>query len=122
MTIKSEKTDQSAVIIYLSGHMDSSAAPQFERELKQWGEDIHEDIHEVILDFLDVTYICDMCLRVLLQAQKHINFQNRKLVLRNMPWKIWEVFKMSGFDRLVVLIRDVSRKNHDGLVEPHGKI
>jgi anti-sigma B factor antagonist len=98
MTITSERIDQSVVVMRISGRLDTSTAPQLERKLKQWGE----ETPEVILDFMDLTYISSMGLRVLLQAQKIMKAQSRKLVIRNMNESIREVFEITGFINLMV--------------------
>jgi anti-sigma B factor antagonist len=98
MTITSERIGQSVVVVRISGRLDTSTAPQLERKLKQWGE----ETPEVILDFMDLTYISSMGLRVLLQTQKIMKAQSRKLVIRNMNESIREVFEITGFINLMV--------------------
>lgn len=98
MIIQSERTGKSALVMSLSGRLDTATAPQLERKIKQWGE----EITELTLDFLDLTYISSMGLRVLLQTQKTMNAQGRKLIIRNMNESIREVFEMTGFINLLV--------------------
>jgi anti-sigma B factor antagonist len=98
MTIQTEKIDQSVVMLSLSGRLDTATAPQLERKLKQFGE----ETGEIILDFLDLTYISSMGLRVLLQTQKVMKAQGRKLVIRHMNDSIREVFEITGFINLMV--------------------
>jgi anti-sigma B factor antagonist len=114
MTITSERINQSVVVMCLSGRLDTSTAPQLERKLKHWGE----ETPEVVLDFMDLTYISSMGLRVLLQAQKIMTAQSRKLVIRNMNESIREVFEMTGFINLMVQEEHfvVSRKEEGGAV------
>ncbi|MDR2471727.1 MAG: STAS domain-containing protein [Treponema sp.] len=98
MTIQSERTGQSSLVMFLSGRLDTATAPQLERKIKQWGG----DISELTLDFSGLTYISSMGLRVLLQTQKTMNAEGRKLVIRNMNGSIREVFEMTGFINLMV--------------------
>ena len=98
MTIQSERTGQSSLVMILSGRLDTATAPQLERKIKQWGG----GINELTLDFSGLTYISSMGLRVLLQTQKTMNAEGRKLVIRNMGDAIREVFEMTGFINLMV--------------------
>jgi anti-anti-sigma factor len=82
----------------LSGRLDTATAPQLERKIKQWGD----EISELTLDFAGLTYISSMGLRVLLQTQKTMNETGRKLIIKNMSESIREVFEMTGFIKLMV--------------------
>jgi anti-sigma B factor antagonist len=97
MTIESERTGN-VMVMTLSGRLDTATAPQLERKIKQWGE----DITELTLDFTELSYISSMGLRVLLQTQKTMSAQGRKLFIKNMNESIREVFEMTGFIRLMV--------------------
>jgi anti-anti-sigma factor len=97
MTIESERTDN-GVLMYLNGRLDTATAPQLERKIKQWGD----EISELVIDFNDLTYISSMGLRVLLQTQKSMKTSGRKLVIKNMNESIREVFEMTGFINLMV--------------------
>ncbi|MDR2478234.1 MAG: anti-sigma factor antagonist [Treponema sp.] len=98
MTIKSDRLNQSTVVMSLTGRLDTASAPQLERKIKQWGD----DIAELILDFQGLEYISSMGLRVLLQTQKNMNLQGRKFIIKNMNDSIREVFEMTGFISLMV--------------------
>jgi anti-sigma B factor antagonist len=98
MTIQSERIDKSTLELSLIGRLDTATAPQLERKLKQFGD----EIAELVLDFTDLTYISSMGLRVLLQTQKTMNAQGRRLVIKNMNASIREVFEMTGFINLMV--------------------
>jgi anti-sigma B factor antagonist len=98
MTIQSERIDKSTMVLSLEGRLDTATAPQLERKLKQWGD----DITEMILDFANLSYISSMGLRVLLQTHKTMGLEGRKLVIKNMSPSIREVFEMTGFINLMV--------------------
>jgi anti-sigma B factor antagonist len=70
-----------------------------QKKIKQW----EENISELTLDFQDLTYISSMGLRVLLQAQKTMKEQGRKLVIKNMSDSIREIFEITGFLKLMTL-------------------
>jgi anti-sigma B factor antagonist len=98
MTIESERLGKSVMVVTLEGRLDTATAPQLERKLKQWGD----DITEVILDFSLLTYISSMGLRVLLQAQKAMHARGCKFSIKNMNQSVREVFEMTGFINLMV--------------------
>jgi len=98
MTIEANKISKSAAELILVGRLDTANAPMLERKIKQWGE----EITELTLDFSGLEYISSMGLRVLLQAQKTMKEQKRRLVIRNMGDAVREVFEMTGFLNLMV--------------------
>ena len=97
MTIKTERTGKSSIVMSLSGRLDAANAPLLEKKLNQQGD----DITDITLDFLELTYISSMGLRVLLQAQKAMKEQDRKLFIKNMNEYIREIFEMTGFISLI---------------------
>jgi anti-sigma B factor antagonist len=95
--------------MFLSGRLDTTTAPQFERKIKQ----LEDDMTELILDFSELTYISSMGLRVLLQTHKAMSAKKQKLVIQNLGESIREVFEMTGFisllleeERFVVIRKD----------------
>jgi anti-sigma B factor antagonist len=98
MTITSERLGRTSLALFLSGRLDTATAPQFERKIKQVGN----DITELTIDLSDLTYISSMGLRLLLQTQKALNESGRKLIIKNMNESIREVFEMTGFIKLIV--------------------
>ena len=115
MTIDQEKVGKSTAVLTLSGRLDTASAPQLERKIKQWGE----DIADLVLDFADLTYISSMGLRVLLQAKKTLRAEGRKLIIKNMNDSVREVFEMTGFLNLMVQEEKfiaVRRQEQDAIV------
>lgn len=113
MTIESERAG-GTILMTLSGRLDTATAPQLERKIKQWGD----EISELILDFMDLTYISSMGLRVLLQTQKTMKASGRKLIIKNMNQSIREVFEMTGFINLMVQEEKfvVIKRDEDGQI------
>ena len=97
MTIKSEKTAEAGIRLSVSGRLDTASSPMLEKKLKQ----CIEDNTELCLDFSDLTYISSIGLRVLIQAQKAMKEQNRKLVIKNINDSIREIFKITGFINMI---------------------
>jgi anti-sigma B factor antagonist len=98
MTINTEKIDRSTVALTLKGRLDTANAPLLEQKIKQWGE----EVTEIILNFSGLEYISSMGLRVLLQAKKTLQAENRKLTIKNMGDSIREIFEMTGFLNLML--------------------
>ena len=78
----------------LSGRLDTTTAPELEKELQLNG------ITSLILDFKDLEYISSAGLRVVLQAQKTMNRQGA-MALRNVGSDIMEIFNMTGFSGIL---------------------
>ena len=98
MIIEQEKIDKSTAVLTLSGRLDTANAPLLERKIKQWDK----EVTELILDFSELTYISSMGLRVLLQAKKTLHAEGCKMIIKNMPDTVREVFEMTGFLNLMV--------------------
>jgi anti-anti-sigma factor len=97
MTIETDRNGK-VVVMSLVGRLDTASAPQLERKIKQFGN----DVDQIILDFAALSYISSMGLRVLLQTQKAMKAEGRKLDIKNMGSAIREVFEMTGFINLMV--------------------
>lgn len=112
MTIKSERLDRGSLALFLSGRLDTATVPQFERKIKQIGD----DVAELTVDLQGLTYISSMGLRILLQTQKTLNESGHKLIIKNMNESIREVFEMTGFIKLIVQEEKflIIKKEEDG--------
>ena len=78
--------------IALTGRLDTTTAPQLEKELKA----SIAGVETLILDFAALDYLSSAGLRVLLTAQKIMNKQG-KMVIRNVNETIAEIFEVTGF-------------------------
>jgi anti-sigma B factor antagonist len=114
MLIESERLSGTSLALRPSGRLDTATVPQFERKIKQVGD----NITELILDFANVPYISSMGLRVLLQTQKAMNKSGRKLSIRNMNETVKEVFEMTGFINLIAAEEELAviKKKEGGTV------
>lgn len=79
-------------ICKVSGRVDTTTAPQLEKELN----DGIENIQQLVLDLEDVEYISSAGLRVLLATQKIMNKQG-KMIVKNVNEMVMEIFEMTGF-------------------------
>ena len=82
--------------IALEGRLDTTTAPQPEKELK---DDI-DGVSELSFDFSKLEYISSAGLRVLLSAQKIMNKQGH-MVIRNVNDDIMEIFEVTGFSDIL---------------------
>lgn len=96
MKIKIE-IENSRLIISLDGRLDTSTAPELEREIADLG-----DYTELILDMKNLEYISSAGLRVILKAQKTMN-KKGKLVVKNVSESIKEIFDITGFSDFLTI-------------------
>ena len=97
MEIK-KKVEGNKLTITLSGRLDTSTAPQLEKELKEWVE----GVTELIFDFTALDYISSAGLRFLLSDQKIMNKQGT-MIIRNVNETIMEIFDVTGFVDLLTI-------------------
>lgn len=77
----------------LEGRLDSTTAHQLESELKN----SLNGVAAFTMDFGALDYLSSAGLRVILAAQKQINAQKGKMVIKNVNPTIMEVFQLTGF-------------------------
>ena len=96
-SIKGQLQDNQ-VILWLSGHIDSSNAPAIEEEL-------HTIITEetktlpVLIDASDLEYISSAGLRIILKLRK----TNANIHIINVRPEVYEVFDMTGFTQMMTV-------------------
>ena len=84
--------------VKVEGRLDTSTAPQLERELA----DEFEGLTALTLDFAGLDYISSAGLRVLLATQKKMNKQG-SMVLTNVNGEIMEIFEITGFSDILTV-------------------
>lgn len=82
----------------LSGRLDTTTAPDLEKEVK----DNIEGVEKLDFDFADLAYISSAGLRVLLSAQKIMNKQG-EMVVKNCSDEIKEIFEVTGFSDILTI-------------------
>ena len=55
----------------------------------------------LILDFADLEYISSAGLRVLISTQKKLKADNIPMTIKNVNDSVREIFRMSGFDKIL---------------------
>ena len=92
------------LIMDLSGKIDSVSSNDFEKDLKSR---IDAGIAKIILNMGNVTYISSSGLRIVLAALKRVKQSGGMIVLVDLQPGPEEVFKMTGFDRLFPVYRNL---------------
>lgn len=93
-------SNEASLIIALEGRLDTTTAPMLEAELKG----SLEGVTDLTLDFEKLDYISSAGLRVILTAQKAMNKQNGKMVVKNVCADIREVFDITGFVDILTIV------------------
>ena len=93
-----KKAEKEAVLIALEGRLDTTTAPDLEKELKS----SLEGVTSLTLDLEKLEYISSAGLRVLLAAQKTMNQQGEMKVV-HVCETIMEVFEVTGFSDILTI-------------------
>ena len=93
-----KKSEGNNLSFALSGRLDTTTAPDLEKEVK----DNIEGVEKLDFDFADLAYISSAGLRVLLSAQKIMNKQG-DMVVRNCSDEIKEIFEVTGFSDILTI-------------------
>lgn len=97
-----EERDAGALVLLPVGRLDSANARSFESMVM---DRVGSGEKRVVVDFSRLSFISSSGMRVLLLAAKKLHASQGKLVLCAMADHIHEVFRISGFDRIIP-IRD----------------
>ena len=97
MAVKSSRKD-GTLIARTGGRIDGANAREFHVALE---DAIDESDKNVVLDLADLTYISSAGLRVILMTAKTLQKQKAKFAICSLAPSIQEVFRISGFDRII---------------------
>ncbi len=86
----------------VSGRLDSSSASSFEQNVN---EEAGNSKNPVLLDLTNLAYISSAGLRAVLLLTKSANAKGSKLALCALPPQVEEVFKISGFDKIIPIYK-----------------
>lgn len=89
--------DGKELTIQIKGRIDTVTAPDFENEIN----DEIGKFDSLILDFTDLEYISSAGLRVLIATQKKLKPEDISMAIKNVNDAISEIFRMSGFDKIL---------------------
>ena len=91
--------DDKDLTVKVEGRIDTLTSQELEESLN---EDI-ENINSLTLDFKALEYISSAGLRVLISTQKKLKTNDAQLTIINVNDTIKEIFRMSGFDKILTI-------------------
>ncbi len=91
-----KKTNGNALTVVLSGRLDTTTAPELEKQLK----DSIGGVEMLVIDMQPLEYISSAGLRVLLSAQKVMNRQG-SMTVTHVNETIMEIFEVTGFSDIL---------------------
>lgn len=91
-----KKTNGNALNVVLSGRLDTTTAPELEKQLK----DSMGGVEVLAIDMESLEYISSAGLRVLLSAQKVMNRQG-SMTVTHVNETIMEIFEVTGFSDIL---------------------
>ena len=86
--------DNGKLTVAISGRLDTTTAPELEKELDFTG------ITSVEFDLADLEYVSSAGLRVILMVQKNMK---GNFVLKNVKPEIMEIFEITGFADILTI-------------------
>ena len=94
----SKESNATSLTVILEGRLDTTTAPDLEKELK----DSLDDVTELIMDFEKLEYISSAGLRVLLSTQKIMSRQG-EMKLIHVSDTIMEIFEVTGLADILTI-------------------
>ena len=91
-------TNETELTVALTGRLDTTTAPELEKELKA----SLDGVTALIIDMTALDYISSAGLRVLLSAQKIMNKQGEMKVV-HVGETIMEIFEVTGFSDILTI-------------------
>ena len=93
-----KNTNETGLIVVLTGRLDTTTAPELEKELKA----SLDGVSALTIDMAALEYISSAGLRVLLSAQKAMNKQGEMKVV-HVSDTIMEIFEVTGFSDILTI-------------------
>lgn len=89
--------DEKNLTLAVKGRIDTITSQELEKEIN----DELGNFESLTLDFADLEYISSAGLRVLIATQKKLKTENIPFVIKNVNDAVNEIFRMSGFDKIL---------------------
>ena len=89
--------NEKELTLSVKGRIDTITSKDLDKEIN----DEIGNFESLILDFTDLEYISSAGLRVLIATQKKLKSENIPFVIKNVNDSIGEIFRMSGFDKIL---------------------
>mgnify|MGYP002624874865 FL=1 len=93
-----KKTNGSELTVALTGRLDTTTAPELEKELKE----SLDGVTVLVIDMAALEYISSAGLRVLLSAQKIMGKQG-EMKVSHVSETIMEIFEVTGFSDILTI-------------------
>ena len=100
-----EMTQGEFFVLRPAGQLTSATSAEFEKEVRSR---IEAGNRRLVLDLADLDYVSSAGLRSVLIAAKKANSADKTLVLVGMNAMVREVFRVSGFDRMLTIEPDAA--------------
>ena len=97
MEIKIEHGNE--MVIKFVGRLDTVSSLELSKKIEE--EEIKEDL--VIFDMEETEYISSAGLRLIISLKKDLNSKGKQLELHNMNPVCQEVFRVTGFNKLITI-------------------
>lgn len=104
LSINPSKT-QDSLVITLTGRIDANSAKELEQQSFAW---IEGGEKKLVLDFTAVDFISSAGLRVILLIAKKLEPAGGKVKLCGLNATLRDVFEISGFSKLFVIVPSVA--------------
>ena len=98
------KNEEKAVLVCVTGRMDATSSPEFEKEL---GRLIDEGNANFVIDLAGLDYISSSGLRSVLVTAKKLKGKNGQILLASLQAVVNEVFEISGFSTIIPIHESV---------------
>ena len=89
--------NEKELTLSVNGRVDTVTSKELEQEI----DEELGNFDSLIIDFTDLQYISSAGLRVLIGTQKKLQKDNSTLVIKNVNDTVGEIFRMSGFDKIL---------------------
>ncbi len=94
-----KKIEGTTLYLALVGRLDTSSAPETEKEIME----SLEGVEELVIDCAGLEYISSSGLRILLNLQKKMIAENKQMKLQNVSELVMEVFDITGFSGILTI-------------------
>ena len=94
-----KKYNEKDLLMSVEGRIDTITSQELDKEINS---EIG-NFESLTLDFADLEYISSAGLRVLIATQKKLKADNVPLVIKNVNDAVSEIFRMSGFDKILTI-------------------
>lgn len=109
MTIESTPYSGNIWLVTASGRLDQSQAGQLEETLQALLKEGH---NRLVVDMAGVDYINSGGLRCLVTAWRMARQENGDVLLCSMTPRVYDIFKMIGFDKVFRIFPDREEAGH----------